>query len=79
MREAEKVKVYAAVQDCLAHCYGASNPLVQATNFVAQLRENATWCEEEVAEVELLVFRAVQVIVRQPRSGCCHHSLSESN
>jgi hypothetical protein len=79
MREAEKVKIYAAVQSCLARCYGAANPLVQATNFVAELRENPTWREAEVGEVELLVFRAVQVIVRQPRSGCCHGSLSESS
>jgi hypothetical protein len=74
MRTAEKVKVYAAVQDCLSRCYGSRNPLVQAANFVMQLRNDPAWHDCEVAEVESLVFRAVKVIVNQPRSGCCHNA-----
>ena len=72
MRDDNKVKVYGAVRTCLHRCYGASNPLVQATQFVDQLRCDPTWQDQEVNQVESMVLGAVKVIVRQPFDGCCH-------
>jgi len=74
MREAAKNKVYSAVRSCLDRCTGASNPLVQATKYLNGLRRDSQWTPQEADEVESLVLRAVRVIVRQPRNGCCHSS-----
>ena len=69
-----KEKVYSAVRGCLNRCFGAEDPLVQATDFLDRLRSDPSWNDREVAEVESLVLNAVQVIVRQKPEGCCHKS-----
>lgn len=73
MREAAKNKVYSAVRHCLDRCMGADNPLVQATDYLDRLRRDQHWSRQETDEVEALVMRAVRVIVRQPRNGCCQN------
>ena len=77
MREAAKTKVYGAVRNCLDRCMGAANPLVQATDYIERLRRDQHWSPQETEEVENLVMRAVRVIVRQPRNGCCQNTPSE--
>jgi len=71
MREETKNKVYGAVRSCLNRCYGAPDPLVQASKFLSELRHDPSWADREVSEVESMVLGAVRVIVRQPRAGCC--------
>jgi hypothetical protein len=78
MREAAKNKVYGAVRSCLDRCIGAANPLVKATDYINRLRHDEHWSRQEADEVESLVFRAVRVIVRQPRTGCCHDTPSDN-
>lgn len=72
MRNDGKHKVFLAVKQCLGRCFGATDPLVVASDFLATLRCAADWRPAEVAEVEQMVLSAVKVIVRQPRSDCCH-------
>ena len=74
MRETAKNKVYSAVRSCLDRCMGASNPLVQATDYIDRLRRDEHWSRQEAEEVENLVLRAVRIIVQRPRNGCCHHN-----
>jgi hypothetical protein len=71
MSEQTKSKVYKAVRRCLDGCFGRSDPLVQATGYISQLRSSPQWSPQETDEVENLVLRAVKVIVRQPRRDCC--------
>jgi hypothetical protein len=71
MRDVQKQKVYSAVQECLAVCYGKSNPLTHASEYVQRLRGRRDWCDREVEEVESLVLRAVRVIVRHAPPDCC--------
>lgn len=72
MHQITKNKVYAAVRNCLDRCIGTHNPLVQATSYIDRLRRDRHWSSQEADEVESMVLRAVQVIIRQPRNECCH-------
>ena len=72
MRGSEKDRVYGAVKACLNRCYAAGDPLVQATTFVDQLRQEPGWDPKAVSQVESLVLRSVRVIVRQTTNDCCH-------
>jgi hypothetical protein len=71
MREATKQKVNLAVKACLERCFGAEDPLVQATDYLERLRRDPAWIDAEIAEVEAMVLKAVTVIVRRPRNDCC--------
>ena len=72
MHEEAKTRVFGAVRRCLDRCYNSVNPLVQATEFVDGLRRSPQWSSREADEVETLVLKAVKVIVKQPRTDCCH-------
>ena len=76
MRDANKLKIYSAVKECLAECYGTANPLTHAAHFLEVLRNRSGWTAAEVTEVESFVLRAITIIVRQPRSDCCHDGRS---
>ena len=59
-------KINEAIRACLERCYGDKTPLASIADFIGELREDPTWREAEVEEVESTVLRMLSLIVEKP-------------
>jgi hypothetical protein len=65
MHSSSNGKVQQAVRDCVARCQSHDEPVACIALFVKDLRQNPTWRDSEILEVQLAVFRFMAAMHRE--------------
>jgi len=66
MSEEINEKITKAIHDCLLRCCISSSPLASLAKFVAELRGNPLWHEDEIVRVERGVKDSLDAAFRRP-------------
>jgi len=57
-------KVQDAIRDCVASCQRATEPLTCIAEFVGELRNDPTWSEAEIVQVQTTATRVLARLLR---------------
>ena len=66
MSDNAAAKINNAIRACLERCYGDKTPLATIAKFLTDLRQDPTWKEAEIEEVQAAVLKMLSLIVERP-------------
>lgn len=64
MAESSSDRINEAVRACLGECYGSTAPINQLADFLARLRSEAAFLDEEIRAIEIAALHVISGLIQ---------------